>query len=706
MRRPLKIKPSFDFPEGFSKGFEFYAQGIEDSLQKLISKKIKLAENESDEILIKELINNLPLIDWESSKTSGIISLTCLAPATNTHGLGRFICDHSSRWLLPGKQLPLVHVNSLAFSLEKDPKATFFFHQQLIRVDQIQELNLILSNLELFTKQLKMNILTVMHARNVVMLKTLTLDEKKMIIEENIATLLGKSQKEIDHSAYDHTHRFILKIISEEKVEQFKESLNSLVNLRPQIFDRDLFNELQDRISMLSDEFIACRDHKHLTRMISYEYLFRKNMLHVVAKYPSQRHLSFKLFQTQLKNFSTNQSILAVIVSMNLLRENEIFQEKHLFKALQACQANIIKVKNSFIENRPDKNLRSFYIEVEKKDHKPFDLNEIGNIKKKFSQEIKTRIESVYSPVFMPKNEEEVLKTILILSNELKYITDIPQVYISFQKQTESKIWFNVILLRLVKPTASPTRSILNHLNSNIKIENIDIKIVGNLRKKYPKEAAICDVYLDKKLFLRKDFSLDLFEARRMLIRSLEETFGEIRDYNGGIILKQNEALSQLRELLQQSNIQNDFLVENYFYSLSPSYMPSILPSIVLKKHFNLVLKAFDKTYTFKDVFFEIQYFEQYLVVLVASSNNTFRDFILSQIDKQTINSTHMAILKMQALELYLVGYILKTDQKEEEHSLVTQITQSIQKWNATLERDEFNLTEMLPTVEPALVFN
>lgn len=690
MRDLLKINPVFSCPDNLADGFEFYALGIENSLYKLIAKFINFNDFLDDYDFFKNLMFNLPIIDWESSRSTGILSLTCLAPANNTHGLGRFICDHSSRWLLPGKQLALVHVNSLAFTLKKDPSCHLYFHQQLIRVEHTQDFDLIVANAEIFTKQLKMNILTVMHARNVVMQKGLTFEEKKMIIQENIATLFGKKQKEIDRSAYDHTHRFIIKMISEEKIEQFKDSLNSLIDLRPQIFDRDLFNELQEQISTFSDEFIACRDLKHLTRLVSYEYLFRKNMHHVVHKNPQQRHLSFKLFQTKIKNSSSQHSILGIIVSMNLLRENEIFEEKHLFKALQACLNNISKVKGSFIEHRTDKNIRTFYLEIEKKDQGSFDSKELGIIKKCFPSEVKTRIESVFNPIFMPKNEEEVLKNILILSNELKYVDDIPQLFVSFQKQTENKIWFTVILLRLIKDDQNKTKQLLLNLNKKIKIDDIETKIVGNLRKKYPKEATICDVCLDKKQFIRKDFSLDLYEARRVLVSSLEELFGEIRDYNGGIISKQNEALAKLRKLLLQANIHNDFLVENYFYSLSPSYMPSIIPVWVLKKHFNLVQKSFNTPFNANDIFFEIQNVENYLLILIATVDIGFKEFITEQVDKEELNSTNITYLNMHAQELHLVGFIYKIESNQNEDNLIKRIIQSIQSWNQTTQKIDY----------------
>jgi len=296
----------------------------------------------------------------------------------------------------------------------------------------------------------------------------------------------------------------------------------------------------------------------------------------------------------------------------------------------------------------------------------------------------------------MPKNEEEVLKNILILSNELKYVSDIPQLYVSFQKQTESKLWFTVILLRLIRPNSQDSKEILKKIIGPIKIENLDCKVVGQLRKKYSKEAIICDFCLEKKLFIRKDFSLDLYEARRVLVSTLEKEFGEIRDYNGGIISKQKEALVKLRTLLNQINIHNDFLVENYFYSLYPSYMPSILPEIVLKKHFQLVLRSLEISYSFSTVFFEVQYINLHQIILLATSHSSFRDYITGEIHQLNINSSNITSLNMTTEEIFLVGYIHKFESQEEASLLIDTLTHSVKKWKTTIEREEFQLEEDL----------
>ena len=153
--------------------------------------------------------------------------------------------------------------------------------------------------------------------------------------------------------------------------------------------------------------------------------------------------------------------------------------------------------------------------------------------------------------MLMPRNEEEIMRTILILSNQLKYATDLPQVTISFDMQTEEELRFTVILLRPLKGNESPLSEIILNAKTELKVYRIESKKVGPLRKKYVKEANVFAVGVSKKKYKRKDFSIDLFKARQTVSSELERIFSGIRDFNGGILSKQQEVYQELRSLLK-----------------------------------------------------------------------------------------------------------------------------------------------------------
>ena len=67
---------------------------------------------------------------------------------------------------------------------------------------------------------------------------------------------------------------------------------------------------------------------------------------------------------------------------------------------------------------------------------------------------------------------------------------------------------------------------------------------------------------------------------------------GEIRDFNGGMILKQQELLDRLKLSLGKSSEQHNILLEQFFYSLMPMEMRSVLETDPLKQLFLMLLQT------------------------------------------------------------------------------------------------------------------
>ena len=128
----------------------------------------------------------------------------------------------------------------------------------------------------------------------------------------------------------------------------------------------------------------------------------------------------------------------------------------------------------------------------------------------KLPRELSDRIENVIHSIFMPRNEEEIMRNIVILAKQLNFVQDIPQTIISFDNQTSKDISFNVIILRLLSGETTSLKELFSRTPTPLKFQNFEAKIVGTLRKKHLKEANVFTVKLDKKLYLRKDYSLDL----------------------------------------------------------------------------------------------------------------------------------------------------------------------------------------------------
>lgn len=693
----LRIEPLFDYPPEARDSFEIYLESVKWLIYRIIPPKLfslaqsieSLEEVEKIESFYKQLESLIPLSKGTQKKIEApsTLSFVTLCQANYTHGVGRFLADIYSRWLIPGKQLNLVYVHSLAFAFQLRPSHGYFLHELFVKVENKKDLSLVYAHLPNIHKEIAINILAVQYARKVVSITNLSVEQKRIIIQENISSLLNRPSKETNNTIFDQMHHFFVKVLAEEKISSIKEQIAPLGELRPQIFERDMFHELQNFSLLLKDNFTALRDSKHLTRMIAYGYLFRKVISNLILSNPHVRHLVIKLLHTKILIDNELKKVVGVLIAINLLRENEIIGEKHLFKAIQSILPLAEKVPDTFIQDKnPNGQMRAIYVEVYKKEGF-FTKEEIQNLKQRLSNEIKSRVESVINPIFMPRNEEEVMRNILILSNQLKYIHDIPQVIITFHKQTELELTFTIILLRILKPGYSPLQHLFAKYKSKAKFSDHEVRSVGLVRKKYPKEGNVFEMHLEKKFFLRKDFSVDLRQARRAAFHILNDMLQEIRDYNGGMISKQLEVLSELKKLLLQINIRNDFLLENFFYSLSPNYMQSILPSLILKKVFLFLLEALENDYQAHIYFLKTQIVEGYFLLSIGAVNPSFKDFIEKKLESFEFEPSSLTSSFVKMQDISCLSFILKYSDSDQHQKFLQTIIEGVKIWKSTVQK-------------------
>jgi hypothetical protein len=693
-----QVEPLFDCPMRSMDSFEHYLQSIQKIVRRIIPKELMqyAQEIESlDEIdkirhFYKLFEDSVPTTSWTSDETQfpSTISIVTVCSANYTQGVGRFLGDMFSRWLVPGKQFPLVYMHSMAFQFKANPGSGFYLFEVFAKVDNKKDYTLIKANLPGLAQEIKLNILSVQHARRVISLKPLTIEQKKIIIQENISSLLDRPSKDFSHSLFEQMHQFFIKVAAEHKVMRIKEQISPLLEFKPQVFERDLFSELHNCVYLFKDAFTADRDLRHLTRIISYMYLFRKVLSNMATNNPHQRHLNFKLLHTQLQVEGKNRLVLGILVGINILRDNEIIGEKHIYRAIQSIipTAELLP-QSSISDKRKNSPIKMIYIEVFHESGR-FSHEEISDLRARLPKEIKTRIESVINPIFMPRNEEEVMRNILVLSNQLKYVQDIPQVIITFHKQTESKIAFTVILLRIVRPTDLPLQKLFLKHKSKVKFSDHEIKTVGLLRKRHPKEANIFEMLLHKKAFLRKDFSVDLNEARKFIYHKLTEMLGEIRDYNGGMISKQNEVLTELKKILLQINVRNDFLLENFFYSISPNYMQSLLKPHILKKLFLLVLESLEHDYSSQIYFLKTQIVEDFFLLTVGAVNPSLKEFLEQRIEALEFEASSLSTSYVNIYDICCLSYLLRFNDCDQHQQFLQLIIESIRVWKDTMQTE------------------
>ena len=267
-------------------------------------------------------------------------------------------------------------------------------------------------------------------------------------------------------------------------------------------------------------------------------------------------------------------------------------------------------------------------------------------------------------PVFMPRNEEEIMRHIWSLSAQIKYLRDIPQVVINFDEQTHTHLFFTVVLVRVATPGSSSIQDMFRNSDTFMEYIHDRCKTVGFLRKKYTKESTVFRVKLLKQQqFLRKDNAIDLYRARQAVTLELLRILGEFRDFNGGMISKQNELLAEVRNLLINEPRYNDLLLENFFYSLAPVIMRTVLESEALKQLFSMQLKAMDAPFTDGENS-SIDFFtnSSFVYAMIKSEQRTIRDEIVKTLSKFPIDSSELANSYVQVNHLHYIGYIYRCD--------------------------------------------
>lgn len=541
--------------------------------------------------------------------------------------VSRFIFEMITCWLVPGERLNVQLYYAVDFTMPAISTEKYTLTEVMIQIDNATELEIIHRNLPLIETEVRLGVSSSYYARRILEIKGMAADEKTALIQGYMA---------------------------------------HLINRLPKNFDYDLFTEMQHVLVMCRDEFKAIRESTHLSRIISIHYLFRKGLREIVRGSPERRHLSLKIIKAKLSISGLKKSVLALLVGVNFLRDKEVFEERHLLKAIQNYIPDVHAIKGSFFANRRgSENICTLYLEIVKNNEADFSGEEVQRLRSVLPSDLKDRIEHLMNPIFMPHNEEEIMRNILSLSSQIKYLRDIPQVFISFDEQNHHDLVFVVILVRVLKNDSLPIPAMFKENQSVLRYVHDRSKIVGYLRKKYAKEATVFRVKLKKEQFLRGDHSIDLNKARQVVASGLGKIFGEVRDYNGGMISKQNELLCALRNLLADGGEYaeyNDLLLENFFYSLTPVVMRSVLEAGTLKTLFVMLLDTIEQHFLSINHELRIHRELDFVFVIIRFKEQSIREDLGRSLSKLNLASTELVTAFVNVYDTPCIGYIYRCD--------------------------------------------
>jgi hypothetical protein len=627
------------------------------------------------------LLDALPVLGSTSGPTSMWVSF--LSHWEYMGGIGRYVDDALGRWLVPGNNLAIIGAARLSFSFATLPNHRFFFGSTLFEIDEAMDMEIAQRNLQDVFNEIRLNIMAVYKARYISSLKSISFNQKNEMIQDNLNKILNITQRESDQSLFDQMQAFLMKLGREQKVGQIQKTIAQMTQTRPKSFDRGMFMEMTHFTVLFKDQFASKREARHISRVIALHFLFKKILLEAVRNLPAERHVNIKIFKTSVsadldqKKLALPKKtlpVMGVLMGMNIIRESERLDKRFFLDSIRACVSNVEPVKDSYLFDKRDKKVNLFYLEVHKPNYMPFTPDEIKRVRDRLIHEVKKQVGGDVHPTFLPRNEEEVARNLIILSQQLKYVRDLPQVSIHYEKQTESELCFSIIMARLLLTTSKGLREQILRAQSDIKFSIEEIREIGKLKRKFPKETAVLRVSVDKAPFFRPDYSIDLLRARQRVAYELGRIIGEYRDFNGGMILKQEEALHALRKNLGPIPHELEFLLEDYFYSIRPGIMQTVLPPEVIKAHF-YQLQDIQKS----DEPILCDRIGRFFICFAKDSNPDFRDRLEIAVEELKIPSYELTSCFISPVpRLSMMGYVLRCEGDELPNQLRGAIEQAL----------------------------
>lgn len=572
---------------------------------------------------------DLPKMLWEENPTN-CLEVNISLVSHYRQDVSAFFYHMISRWLIPEIKLDV----KLHFSTQLECEKKVYSVCQLILVFKTVEKSARAKhNFPFLEKEILLGATSLYHATKILEMKGMTLDDRTAFVQDKIGRL----------------------------VQRF-----------PEQFDYDIFPLMQRFLVAFEEEFRSVRQPAEIARLIYVLYSFRKKIKERSQKYPSKRHIQLKLKKILLHTPFGIKEVVSVFLGLNFLKEHELFEERHFLSAIAHLVPGIQSIPSSYYSvEGENQQIHTFYLEIEKEDRSIFSIQELSELEKKLEAEVATRIEQLVPPIFMPRNEEEVMRNILTLSHQLKYLRDLPQMSISFDEQTDVDLSFTIILVRIIQPDSIPIRELLSSskISQNLSIDRI--KVVGTLRRKYPKEACVLRIRMPSSEFLRGDYSVDLFQARLNLVKEIEEILGEVRDYNGGMISKQSENFIQLQKEMGKAAKKHALLLQNFFHSIFPASLSSTADPKLLKILFCMLLDAMVDQ---ESTVLKAKYANDSLFAILKLQDFSIRQKIFNQIEGLKIPSNELLSIQLQVFDSSFLGFIYLNPEKEKQKNFLAAI--------------------------------
>ena len=449
--------------------------------------------------------------------------------------------------------------------------------------------------------------------------------------------------------------------LSNHKKEIILKKISQLIQKFNRFLDLSMIDEVERLFVLTDNSYEKFRKTDHLIRLSLSLYLIQKAFLgKMTSKFQSQ-HIYLRILPTVLHFPFHSKSVLTIVMGIYLSDSYQKLEKDQIIAAIQAFIPDVFYIKHSFYYyNHPNDPIKRYIIDCAKISSKPFSSEEILLLKKKLGEKIQSKIVTLTPSLFWIHNEEEMMKNILTLAREVTHHHDLPQVIVSFERQRTSKLCFRAIVLRLLLQKIDPLKNFEKNLFYPTQLFLEKSQIVGYFKENYIKQADVIRFEIPiEQHFLRNDSSINLYYARARVIAFLTNILGPIRDYNGGLILKQSELLLEMKKYFAQDYETNPELIENFFYGLTPIEKQSTLPFEILKEGYQLIIELLNKSSNHnKEVLFSFHFKDHWIFFALKALDEKIHENIIKTLEKAHIPPSEYISTKFHEKDFFYSTFL------------------------------------------------
>ncbi len=491
-----------------------------------------------------------------------------------------------------------------------------------------------------------------------------------------------------------------------EKIIHLNDRLSRLIERLPRMFDSSILKDRDRLLAYFDNDFIQKRSSRHLLRILLSQHLQRKKLL---SNYPlkiKSRSVEFRIIPGKLQYPFTSKKVLGIMIQISISNRYELFDEETLRRSVERILPHLHMIKGSLYKFQGNNDtIKTCYAEFEKTGNQPIGLTELSLLKRSLGKELLERTERVVPCIFKVRNQEEVLRNILTLSQEIDHLGDLPQIMISFETQNSEEVIFTVIGVRAEDLLSVSFDNLIKQGSFSCRWVLERKQLVRYLQDHQPIVAYLFRVLLvPDESILRNDSSLNFFAARQKITSSLKESIGDYRDFNGGILIKQEEMLLGLRNSFPHVSPEQ---IENIFYSITPIEMQTILPRSTLQALIDLA------TQTSLLILNDAHDYH-----LVSSSKPPFTTILLhvpigplyekAKDHFQIVNRSEeiQASFSFATKDSHLFGYLISLEDKKFYDHFVDSLTQLLLLWTDEIKQLKtlrLSLTDPIKSLDPRI---